>query len=198
MVLFRVLLQSVSAIVCVHAALDVYSCLKAHATVPKRESIEFLNSLLLPLTNEKFLAEIVQRQPAVLSKQQSSYFNHLLGFEDIDDMIENGRKSNDPSLRILHGEDWKVAKRVFAKGKWHTGVMPMKENMTLSLAKDAFLRGGFSIIIDSVESLSPNVHVAAKLLEDALGWRVRVNMYVARVCVYVSASICTWRVRIVY
>lgn len=161
-------------------AMDQYSCTKSSALVPKRESMQLLRSLLLPLTDHKFLADIVQRQSAVLTKTQmgASYLNNLIGYEDIDLILLHGRKSSDPNASILHGEDWKVAKRVFVDGKWHTGVIPMKENMTLTVAKEAFTHGGFSIIIDSMESLSPRVHMAARLLEDALGWRVRVNMYV--------------------
>jgi hypothetical protein len=172
---YVVVLQLVLCAV-VSSGKDLFLCTKSLVSNSKPEATKILQALLMPLSHDKFWSEIVQQQPAVLAKKGSIYFHHLLGFEDIDEMLLSGRKSVNPSLRIEHGVDWRVAKRVFADGKWHTGVLPATDNMTLALAKEAFARGGFSIIIDSVESLSPRVNAVAVLLEEALGWRVRTNL----------------------
>lgn len=72
-------------------------------------------------------------------------------------------------------------KRTNSNGEWWTGVYNPNTTITIQEAKDAFGKGGFTLIIKEMQSLWSSIHHVAWLVEAALGWRINVNMYMSPV-----------------
>lgn len=164
----------VSSILCVcHAELG---CTEQYALQSRDEPITFLERLLQPIAFEKFLVDVLQKQPAVARRRNPNFYGTLLDVNDIDTVLRKGKQLHNPTQSLSYGKDWKLVKRTERKGELWTGVFN-KANMSLDVAQEAFNNGGFSLIIHGVQGMWANVYRTAWYIEAALGWRVNVNLY---------------------
>ena len=65
-----------------------------------------------PISLEKLLVDIMQKQPAVARRQNPNYYGPLLSIDDINTILKNGRKQDNPKKRIKYLEEWKLVKRI--------------------------------------------------------------------------------------
>jgi hypothetical protein len=151
-------------------------CTEHFALQSRDEPINFFESLLQPIAYEKFLVDVLQKQPAVARRRNAGFYGALLEIDDIDTLLRKGKQLNNPNLSIAYGKDWKLVKRTARKGELWTGVFN-KSDVTIDEAQEAFNNGGFSLIVHGVQGLWGNVYRTAWYIEAALGWRVNVNLY---------------------
>jgi hypothetical protein len=132
-----------------------------------------------PIALEKFLVDILQHQPAVARRSNSNYYGSLFNVDDVATILKHGRKQENPKKRIKYLQEWKLVKRTLSDGEWWTGVFKPNSTISVEEAKEAFAKGGFTLIIKELQSLWSSVHHVAWLLEAALGWRINVNLYMS-------------------
>jgi hypothetical protein len=155
------------------------SCLNAAATVPGRSCRGQMDSLLHPHTHTQFLQDFFETGPFVLRRGRPDLVEGLLSLNEVLDIIDYGRSTEDPTQRIAYGTDWKMVKQVERGGEMWTGMLPKSEATTADDVQKAFHKYGFSIVMNKVQAHSQAVRYVSSLLEDLLGWRVSVNMYVS-------------------
>lgn len=98
---------------------------------------------------------------------------------EILDIIENGKSVDDPGQKIKYGSEWKLLKRIKKGDSYWTGVLPADKVTGAGTALQAFHKYGFSLVMNKVQAHSRGVYRVARLLEDLLGWRISVNMYLS-------------------
>lgn len=158
---------------------EIPMCVAEEALPVLASSVESANRLIYPKTIENLLEEHFEKQPFVVRRRSPKFYDSLIGLGDVLAVIEEGRSESDPSRRIEYGTEWKLIRRVMRDGKWWTGLLPGGENITAQIAQAAFYRHGFSLVVNTVQNRLLGVYSAARSLEDALGWRVNVNMYMS-------------------
>jgi hypothetical protein len=125
------------------------------------------------------LREYFEKRPVVVRRRNAKFYSALMGLSDVLSVIEHGRSDSDPDEPIQYGSEWRLIRRVMREGKWWTGLLPGGKNVTAQIAQTAFYRHGFSLVINSIQNRLLSVYSAARSLEDALGWRINVNMYMS-------------------
>lgn len=157
---------------------ETIKCTEYYSLYPrKNDSLNFLESIIAPIPIEKFFVDILHKSPAVLRRKKKSSFEQIINMNNIDEILQFGRKHSNPNVSVEYGDEWKLAKRINQGGEWWTGMFK-SQNVSVTSAKDAFATG-FSLIINTMQSLWPTIFKSAWLLEDALGWRVNVNLYMS-------------------
>jgi hypothetical protein len=157
---------------------EIPACIAEQALPVRASSLEAANRLIHPQTIDGLLREYFEKQPIVIRRRNAKFYSSLMTLADVLSIIEHGRSDSDPEKPIQYGSEWKLIRRVMRDGKWWTGQLP-GGNVTARIAQTAFYRHGFSLVINSVQNRLLSVYNAARSLEDALGWRVNVNMYMS-------------------
>lgn len=94
-------------------------------------------------------------------------------------IVESGKSTADPEEKIAYGSEWKLLKRVQRGDSFWTGVLPADRVSGAGTVQQALLQHGFSLVMNKLQAHSPGVHRLAHLLEDLLGWRISVNLYLS-------------------
>lgn len=98
---------------------------------------------------------------------------------EILDIVELGRSTENPEYRIKYGPEWKLLKQVERADGFWTGVLPADKVKGALTVQQAFYKHGFSLVMNKVQAHSVGVNRMARLLEDVLGWRISINLYLS-------------------
>lgn len=142
----------------------VGNCTSFYALKTKEEPINLLEGILKPILFEKFLVDILQKQPVVARRNNAEYYGPLLDVEYIDTILREGRQLHNPDKAIEYGKDWRLVKRTEKNDEYWTAVFSAPD-VTLDMAQEAFNDGGFTLVINGVQNLWASVYRTALLLE---------------------------------
>jgi ribosomal protein L16 Arg81 hydroxylase len=135
-------------------------------------SVDFFNSLVHPKTLSEFLRGYFEQAPLVLLRKKANFYAPMISLNEIAPILD--------AANITYGKDWKLVKGVMKDGNLWTGVLPVQElKYSPSVTAMGAIRKGFSLIINRIQRHSLKLHQVARMLEDALGLVVNINLYMS-------------------
>lgn len=163
---------------CMAAMLDP-PCLRAAALAASEEALQFFANVFHPRTPADFLDGYFETGPFVMRRNSPGFFTNLISLNEVLDIVDRGSSPANSTEKIRYGSDWKLLKRIHHKEKWWTGVLPVEKIKGVATVQQAFHHHGFSLVMNKIQAHSPQVNRLARLLEEMLGWRVSVNLYLS-------------------
>ena len=118
-----------------------------------------LSSLVAPVAVEEFRARYWERQPLVVHRKDSDYYDGLFNLEDFEEVI-------------TRSPDYvKLANAATKKGVSYKGVMT--EGLEAVLRD---MRAGDSLVLDQLHHREPKLRLLCRVLAAELGHRFQTNL----------------------